>query len=660
MTGSGYIKGIDGLRAFAVLSVLLFHLDANLLHGGFTGVDIFFVISGYVVAKSLSSRNDTNFTEYILSFYKRRIIRIYPALLILLLVTSAITIIFIPQFYLSRNIEDTGLTAFFGFSNIVLALNNDTYFSPTTEFNPFVHTWSLGVEEQFYLIFPLLFYFWLKNRHRLILPLAGALSIIAAIYHTHTNSNHAYYFISSRFWELAAGAMLLQYHVNRSPQIHFKVPTGIIGALGLALALAGLVFSKQSEFPIPWAFLPVTGSCLLIHFIVTSSGSKNILVRGFESTIAVHLGKLSYSLYLWHWPVFTFFRWSCGLNTPIKMLIAATLTYALSVLSYYCVEQVVPKLIKQKTHGFKVVAIGACSILICFAITKIGFKYENQLKQSVTAQASIWSPYVQIPPADLARGTLKDRTLFVIGDSHAGAYQKMLLQLSQDTGINVKVFTNGGCPISSLLRPVITAATPCQQRVKGWINFVLNNAKQEDIIFLASLKLERVASAHSLYPGDRDLALQKLNSEEKLTNRALALEETKLVLQQLEGVTHNIIMDAPKPIFNFVAFRCADWFTRYNPICQEGHTEQRQFIETLRAPVMASLQEIQSDMPNVSIWDPLPALCTAHTCSVYHDAKPMFFDTDHLSGYGNRKLYPSFKNHLLTYLGHNNSVTKSH
>jgi peptidoglycan/LPS O-acetylase OafA/YrhL len=162
-----YIPELDGLRAVAILAVLLFHLNIfPFLQGGFTGVDIFFVISGYVISRSLYNKTDGPFHKYLGGFYKRRMLRIVPALFTCLLITHFVSVLFIPSAWRSDLIHDTGLSAFFGFSNFALVFRNDGYFSPHAEFNVFLHTWSLGVEEQFYLFFPIVFFLWLKFRKR--------------------------------------------------------------------------------------------------------------------------------------------------------------------------------------------------------------------------------------------------------------------------------------------------------------------------------------------------------------------------------------------------------------------------------------------------------------------------------------------------------------
>jgi peptidoglycan/LPS O-acetylase OafA/YrhL len=162
---NAYFPAIDGLRAVAVVAVITYHLIPAALPGGFVGVDIFFVISGYVVTASLVGRRGQSFLQFILGFYARRILRIFPALLVCVFAVSIIAVAFIPPgTWLGNTNRNTAVFAIFGLSNYALIWSSDGYFSPRVEFNPFTHTWSLAVEEQFYLIAPAIVYFWLANR----------------------------------------------------------------------------------------------------------------------------------------------------------------------------------------------------------------------------------------------------------------------------------------------------------------------------------------------------------------------------------------------------------------------------------------------------------------------------------------------------------------
>ena len=208
-----YRPEIDGLRAFAVISVIINHFNKDFLPGGYLGVDIFFVISGYVITLSLYGRQSKNFKDFISSFYERRIKRLLPELSIFVLITSFIICLFVqnPNMYLK-----TGLFSLFGFSNLYLLNLSTDYFARATELHSFAHTWSLGVEEQFYILFP--FFVWFSgfsrkkiNGARNLFLIVGSLaiaSLIGFLYLYPVNQSAAYFLMPTRFWEMATGCLL--------------------------------------------------------------------------------------------------------------------------------------------------------------------------------------------------------------------------------------------------------------------------------------------------------------------------------------------------------------------------------------------------------------------------------------------------------------------
>jgi peptidoglycan/LPS O-acetylase OafA/YrhL len=217
----GNIKGIDGLRALAVVSVILYHMNQSWLPGGFVGVDVFFVISGYVVTRSIQSREWRNAAQFFATFFARRIARIYPALVLCLVVTAALHCLFVPKAWLNDTAAKAGVAAFFGLSNIALVFFDDGYFSPRSEFNPFTHTWSLGVEEQFYLLFA--FVWWVFHKNYKLLAGFLLVSVLASFWWcsdvSASSPSKAYYLLPSRWWELSAGALLAQFHQLSSAQL---------------------------------------------------------------------------------------------------------------------------------------------------------------------------------------------------------------------------------------------------------------------------------------------------------------------------------------------------------------------------------------------------------------------------------------------------------
>ena len=315
-----YFPSIDGLRAVAVLAVMIYHLAPNVLPGGFAGVDIFFVISGYVVTASLVGRQNQPLRQFILGFYARRILRIFPALIVCVVAVSILAVLFVPPVaWLGNSIRNTALFSIVGLSNYALIWSSDGYFSPRAEFNPFTHTWSLGVEEQFYLTAPAIVYFWLVSRSQAgakrlvplgILVLFALVSCGVAAYNSVTDPDAAFYLLPSRFWELACGVLLFQIQHEREFRADYLTRYGAL--LGSVLILCALAFSNKTLFPFPWALASVAGSALLIASFTVRDGRSSAVKRVLSTRPSVYIGKISYSLYLWHWPIFVMLRWTVG------------------------------------------------------------------------------------------------------------------------------------------------------------------------------------------------------------------------------------------------------------------------------------------------------------------------------------------------------------
>lgn len=647
-----YIPGIDGLRAIAVLSVILFHLDASLLPGGFVGVDVFFVISGYVISRSLAHSETGCFRDFVLDFYKRRVLRIFPALVVCLGVTSLLAAMFIPSnFWLSEHNNLTGLWAFFGVSNFYLVSGADGYFSARIPFNPYVHTWSLAVEEQFYVFFPLIFYAWLRlringNRYQrlalAVLPTIALLSLGFAMIETQVAHERAFYLLPSRFWELAAGAMLYQFHVYRPAYFQRAVRWMLPG--GVLLLALGFVFTDEAQFPFPWALIPVAGALLLIAGAITKQSGDSWIGRALASRGMSYTGRISYSLYLWHWPVFVLFRWTYGLSGPIHGLLALALTFALAVLSYRYIETGLrgSRLLAGQA-SWKIVGGGALAICGAYYGVSMLFNFAQPLglALSVTNNDCLWRPD-NAKCQQEAKAEQVNRRLFVMGDSHAGAYHLMAQAAANRNGAEVYFFSRSGCPIAQLIAETGDTSR-CKQFERNMLDWLDRRAKPGDIVFLASLRLQRLGNQWGMFNLDEVSA--QTHSEKQMAVNGQALIQAKALIGKLQDRGLHVLLDAPKPIFQAPPFRCADWFNKNNPVCAAGFAMDRDFLLSHREPTMVSLRALQAEQ-GVYLWDPFPILCTAATCSAFDGDKPLFFDGDHLSGHGNRLLIDSFSGQL--------------
>ena len=260
---SRYRPEIDGLRAFAVVAVIINHFNKNILPGGYLGVDIFFVISGYVITSSLFGRPSKDFKDFISGFYERRIKRLVPALSVFVLVTSIAICLFNPSPGLSLR---TGLTSLFGLSNLYLLKQATDYFAQSTELNVFTHTWSLGVEEQFYILFPFMIWFsgfgrQTKYSSRNLFLIVGAfatISLIIFFYLYPINQSAAYFLMPSRFWEMAAGCLtFITFQEKKSIEKFLgKIPPLIVLTLIIGIMYFPLLGGRQATFAIVFLSSP--------------------------------------------------------------------------------------------------------------------------------------------------------------------------------------------------------------------------------------------------------------------------------------------------------------------------------------------------------------------------------------------------------------------
>ncbi len=311
-----YRKEIDGLRALAVIPVILFHAGFEWISGGYIGVDIFFVISGYLITTILLKEQEQG-TFSIINFYERRARRILPALFLVLLVCLP----FAWFWLLPHELKDFGksLLAVVTFvSNILFWLETD-YFTADTELIPLLHTWSLAVEEQFYIIFPLfLAFFARKNKGVLvaIISFIALMSLALTEWGWRYFSEANFYLIPTRAWELMIGALTALYLFYKPQPQGFICHLGSV--LGLVLIVLALFFlDKNIPFPSVYALAPTIGTALIILFANNTTWVNKLL----SLKLFVMIGLLSYSAYLWHQPLFVFAR-AYYMDTPSLSIMA--------------------------------------------------------------------------------------------------------------------------------------------------------------------------------------------------------------------------------------------------------------------------------------------------------------------------------------------------
>ena len=509
----------------------------------------------------------------------------------------------------------------------------------------------MAVEEQFYLLFPLIFFLWVKNGRntklpgsisRLILPALLLISLGYSSYETSTAPDRAFYLLPSRFWELASGALLFMLHQRGRmlPKAEFSANFTLI--IGLTFIALGFYLSDASAFPFPWSIPAVIGSALVISGVAVGA-NNNSLGKLLNNQPTTYIGKISYSLYLWHWPVFVLFRWTTGLERPLWSIFALAITTLLAIASFHCVEKRLSKnaLFREKSQWY-ILSRGFLTIGGCIIVSAIIFKAQPNLSFSATRDTQTWYPRAW--PSVEQNGFPKvfaGRRIFLIGDSHTNAYSTMLQLLTEQYGAETRQFSMAGCSIVNLLTP---PTSPCSQFVQSALSKIKSLASPGDVVFLASLRMNRLGDQWKIFD-DKQVALTRDITNQE-TQRTLVEEDADHIISEFENLSLIVMMDAPKPIFKSPPFRCSDWFNRDNPVCAGGFVQPRSVLEEQRRSVLVSLQKLKIQHPNLVVWDPFPILCPGNICSAFKGGKPLFFDGDHLSAHGNRLLFPSFVEEL--------------
>lgn len=458
-----YRKEIDGLRALAVLPVILFHGGFQTFSGGFVGVDVFFVISGYLITSIIVAElNAGTFT--LAGFYERRARRILPALFLVLFTCLPLAWLWLMPAEFTRfakSLISVNVLA----SNFFFALESGSYFSNHVELQPLLHTWSLAVEEHYYLLFPLfmlLAWNWGCRRIAVVIALLALASFVAAELLTPHFPSFSFYVLPTRGWEIAAGALVAL--SARASETSTHQPHAALGqqlAAGLGLVMIGgavIVFDASTPFPGRYTLVPVLGTVLLILY----GTERTVVGRWLGAKFLVGLGLISYSAYLWHQPLFAFARQrSFSDPGPIAFLLLAVLALILAYLSWRFVERPCrnrKRLTRQQVYQYSagcsvaLVAIG-CSVILCVG-------YPERLTPAAQALVSDISLLQKLrddqscygataPPHGCIKGDPSVEPHYaLIGDSHASALAPELDAAFRRHHLGFVQMTKAACPLA--------------------------------------------------------------------------------------------------------------------------------------------------------------------------------------------------------------------
>jgi peptidoglycan/LPS O-acetylase OafA/YrhL len=447
-----YRPDIDGLRAIAVTSVVLFHAGWAWISGGYVGVDVFFVISGYLIAGHIYQEVKAGRFSFA-NFYARRAKRILPALIVVLIVSLLVGLLILSPRELSR-FGLSAVSSTLGISNIYFWASTD-YFAPVADHLPLLMTWSLGVEEQFYFFFPILLIFLFRQSRVGLLWVVAFLSVISLICSIVTiryYPSFTFYMLPSRAWELGIGAVLAIAEADgfSLTKLSRVAKTGI-GLLGLVLLAAPIfIYTENTTFPGESALPPALGTAMLIA-VRSSFVNSMLATRPFT-----FVGRISYSWYLWHWPMLAFCRIASPepLDWPHATVIVA-LSLLAAIVSYYFVEQP----FRQTRHPVRTSLVrygAAVAASVAVLVAPAAFK---GLKMRVPATVnSIEAASGEREKCIVQYGASKPNQsedcvpnggrpgIAVIGDSHAAALAPGLRAVVKEQGYNLFAMTKSSCP----------------------------------------------------------------------------------------------------------------------------------------------------------------------------------------------------------------------
>lgn len=628
-----YQPHIDILRAIAVFFVILNHLEFSWFSGGFIGVDIFFVISGYLITHNFIKEKENNQSFSFKNFYKRRVIRLAPAFFIVLIVTTISFLLIMTQNEIENYLK-TVISSLILSSNIYFSTLLNDYFSISARSTPLLHFWSLSLEEQFYLLWPiiLVLIYPLKNNLKIILIIF--LIIISSTFANELTQYHpitAYYLLPARFFEFAIGSL-----IALIPYIQIQKRTSIIlGSLSiLGLMLSSYYINQNTLFPSYITLIP----CLLTAiYIYTAHSFQHKKLYPIQ-----YIGRISYPMYLWHWPLIVYLSLLSINITLIVKFILIILTIALSILTYELIE----KKIKKHAHRLSkpILTIFALpssliilSILIYLPLDNKKTSHNNSEPASTTANTIKCIDQQQHPRDECFFGNTKQETIeiFLVGDSHANAQSGFIDYLAKNAnkqGYEITFSSTAFLP--NIHRSVFNTQTKSLVPIE---NFTLLN---QSVLKIIQSQQPQFVVMGGYFP--HNWIRNKYSSEilSRASSKDIFIKGLQNAINEIEKIGAKAILINDNPILIDVDINCS-----LRASANKCYFAQEKYLSDF-SEWNTLLKKLKKQYPSLIIIDFNDIICKNEKCYSSLNNIPLYRDNQHLTYNGSKEIAIEYlKNH---------------
>jgi peptidoglycan/LPS O-acetylase OafA/YrhL len=644
---SRYRPDIDGLRAIAVLSVIFFHAHFPGFGGGFVGVDVFFVISGFLITSFLVKQYEKTGRISFIDFYAKRIRRLFPAIFLLVTVVTLFWFLFLMGVQEETNLLVKSIRySVFGMANIFFQINTGGYFDGFSDEMPLLHFWSLGVEEQFYLIWPILV---LMTLRRSVKTLVITLLSVCFLSFSLTQflmlkglHNWAFYSMPARAWELCVGALLV-FLLPKLPNTS-KLLGQILAILGISLIGIAVVLTDEKNFPGLSSLLPVLGAAFVI---ASGEFAHKTKIHSLLSTkFLVRIGVLSYGMYLWHWPMFAMFKVSSMGDIPplFIRILAVAVSIMCAELSLKFVETPIRFGARfDDIPARKIILYGLCSALVVASIPLslrflevLNARDNHDFLFMINERSPIYSSCgnnIGGPKCteDYSQNNRTKNHLIVLGSSHAGTLFPMIEDYAKTNSFSTTVISHGGGPSGLLYEDDFFMDDEIKTKLMKL--FGLNVVQTIKNLIQQGEKISvLIVPRWMQYSGQPTLCASE---PVEFLDRAKTLEGTLAVVQHglrktlkdfaSLGVRRVLIM-LPYPEFKYNVLRC---YKRLGAGCGTSRVN----MEAYRSKMMRVIATTVKEFPDVRVFDPVDKLCTQEDCPEVIDLNgrtiPTVVDDDH-------------------------------